>query len=229
MRRQLLARETFNGDVSKEHQSQSNVNVSRVDKLVDQLKEYRQQTIQKCSRRNPAPIQEVDELSNQSAQTIKRKNRNELSNQSLPTTRRKFYNRRKQQYDASSTSSSMQTWFSSSTSPSIQTTSSSRATSASRNMIHSYIAMALIISFIGLIWDDSPNYFSVLNRQLSIDYGDGNCQWTGAEKVDLNTDPYGTLLASYPAGGMRLTWQMTEGAAGYMVGESFLKRLFKYK
>eukprot|EP00546_Thalassionema_frauenfeldii_P014291 CAMPEP_0178914684 /NCGR_PEP_ID=MMETSP0786-20121207/11572_1 /TAXON_ID=186022 /ORGANISM="Thalassionema frauenfeldii, Strain CCMP 1798" /LENGTH=504 /DNA_ID=CAMNT_0020587639 /DNA_START=87 /DNA_END=1597 /DNA_ORIENTATION=+ len=226
MRREPLTRKTFNGDVSKEHQSQSTVDVARLDKLVAQLKEYRQQTIQKVSRRNLAPIQEVDEVSNQSAQTVKRKNCDELSNQSVPKTRRKFYNRRKQQHDASSTSSSLQTlsslqtWFSSSTSSSVQTISSSRTTTASRNMIHSYLAMALLISFIGLIWND---YFSLLSqdRRLSIDYGGGNCEWTGAGKVDLNSDPYGTLIASYPAGGMRLTWQMTEGAAGYMVGDDF--------
>mmetsp|Transcript_23157 Transcript_23157/g.35070 ORF Transcript_23157/g.35070 Transcript_23157/m.35070 type:complete len:181 (+) Transcript_23157:182-724(+) len=180
MRREPLTRKTFNGDVSKEHQSQSTVDVARLDKLVAQLKEYRQQTIQKVSRRNLAPIQEVDEVSNQSAQTVKRKNCDELSNQSVPKTRRKFYNRRKQQHDASSTSSSLQTlsslqtWFSSSTSSSVQTISSSRTTTASRNMIHSYLAMALLISFIGLIWND---YFSLLSqdRRLSIDYGGGDC------------------------------------------------------
>eukprot|EP00547_Thalassionema_nitzschioides_P003528 CAMPEP_0194205572 /NCGR_PEP_ID=MMETSP0156-20130528/4806_1 /TAXON_ID=33649 /ORGANISM="Thalassionema nitzschioides, Strain L26-B" /LENGTH=624 /DNA_ID=CAMNT_0038931881 /DNA_START=29 /DNA_END=1900 /DNA_ORIENTATION=- len=58
-------------------------------------------------------------------------------------------------------------------------------------------------------------------RRLSIDLGDGQCEWTGAEEVEIEKNPYGTLFTSYPGSGMRLTWQLTEGATGVQVGDDF--------
>ena len=34
-------------------------------------------------------------------------------------------------------------------------------------------------------------------------------------------DSFGTLIASYPANGMRFTWQQTEGLTGIQVGDDF--------
>eukprot|EP00546_Thalassionema_frauenfeldii_P005488 CAMPEP_0178923478 /NCGR_PEP_ID=MMETSP0786-20121207/16739_1 /TAXON_ID=186022 /ORGANISM="Thalassionema frauenfeldii, Strain CCMP 1798" /LENGTH=615 /DNA_ID=CAMNT_0020597973 /DNA_START=52 /DNA_END=1896 /DNA_ORIENTATION=- len=59
------------------------------------------------------------------------------------------------------------------------------------------------------------------NRKVSIDLGGGDCEWTKAEKMDITKNPYGTLFASYPGAGMRLAWQMTEGATGINVGDDF--------
>eukprot|EP00547_Thalassionema_nitzschioides_P001076 CAMPEP_0194210776 /NCGR_PEP_ID=MMETSP0156-20130528/9100_1 /TAXON_ID=33649 /ORGANISM="Thalassionema nitzschioides, Strain L26-B" /LENGTH=148 /DNA_ID=CAMNT_0038938163 /DNA_START=70 /DNA_END=513 /DNA_ORIENTATION=+ len=91
------------------------------------------------------------------------------------------------------------------------------------------IAVA-VLSLLGLVLDfklsdkSFRRYLSIGDygkRYLSIDYGNGDCEWTAPVKVDLNEDPYGTLIASYPAAGMRLMWQMTAGAAGYEIGDDF--------
>merc|ERR1712079_56560 len=55
----------------------------------------------------------------------------------------------------------------------------------------------------------------------SIDFGDGNCQWTQAVSVVDDSDPYYTLITSYPGSGMRFTWQQTEGLTGTFVGDEF--------
>mmetsp|Transcript_23148 Transcript_23148/g.35061 ORF Transcript_23148/g.35061 Transcript_23148/m.35061 type:complete len:631 (-) Transcript_23148:132-2024(-) len=83
-----------------------------------------------------------------------------------------------------------------------------------------HVVAVVLLSIVGLFLDFKTSKRS-LQRFLSYDYGNGNCEWTGADKVDLDTNPYGTLIASYPGAGMRLTWQMTEGAVGYMVGDDF--------
>lgn len=62
------------------------------------------------------------------------------------------------------------------------------------------------------------------DRRLSIPLPDGNCLWTDSEPLDMSIiDPYGTLLASYPASGMRVTWQQTEGATGIKVSDDFFQ------
>lgn len=81
-----------------------------------------------------------------------------------------------------------------------------------------YVAGTLVVlSMLGFVID-LQNSSNVL-RRMSIDNGDGTCTWTGSTPVDLNLGPYGTLLASYPGAGMRLTWQMTEASSGIDVGE----------
>eukprot|EP00547_Thalassionema_nitzschioides_P002193 CAMPEP_0194213632 /NCGR_PEP_ID=MMETSP0156-20130528/14359_1 /TAXON_ID=33649 /ORGANISM="Thalassionema nitzschioides, Strain L26-B" /LENGTH=610 /DNA_ID=CAMNT_0038941709 /DNA_START=55 /DNA_END=1884 /DNA_ORIENTATION=+ len=90
----------------------------------------------------------------------------------------------------------------------------------SKRVLHLYAVLAL--SAIGLFIDFTLSKRSMKSmRRLSHDYGGGNCEWTGAEKIDLAKNPYGTLFASYPGAGMRLTWQMTEGASGIQVGDDF--------
>jgi len=90
----------------------------------------------------------------------------------------------------------------------------------SKRALHLYAVLAL--SAIGLFIDFTLSKRSMKSmRRLSHDYGAGNCEWTGAEKIDLAKNPYGTLFASYPGAGMRLTWQMTEGASGIQVGDDF--------
>eukprot|EP00546_Thalassionema_frauenfeldii_P014024 CAMPEP_0178929746 /NCGR_PEP_ID=MMETSP0786-20121207/20805_1 /TAXON_ID=186022 /ORGANISM="Thalassionema frauenfeldii, Strain CCMP 1798" /LENGTH=154 /DNA_ID=CAMNT_0020606105 /DNA_START=73 /DNA_END=534 /DNA_ORIENTATION=+ len=58
-------------------------------------------------------------------------------------------------------------------------------------------------------------------RKISIDLGNGNCEWTQAEALGEDSEPYGTLFASYPASGMRIAWQQTEGITGIAVGDDF--------
>eukprot|EP00547_Thalassionema_nitzschioides_P008767 CAMPEP_0194226858 /NCGR_PEP_ID=MMETSP0156-20130528/42553_1 /TAXON_ID=33649 /ORGANISM="Thalassionema nitzschioides, Strain L26-B" /LENGTH=858 /DNA_ID=CAMNT_0038959323 /DNA_START=129 /DNA_END=2707 /DNA_ORIENTATION=- len=80
-------------------------------------------------------------------------------------------------------------------------------------------AVVLLLGLVGLVIDSKvSNQFL---RRMSIEYENGDCEWTGSEKVDLNLKPYGTLFASYPGAGMRLTWQMTEGVTGLDVGDDF--------
>jgi len=58
-------------------------------------------------------------------------------------------------------------------------------------------------------------------RKLSVDLGNGQCEWTQAVHLPKDSDPYYTLIASYPGSGMRFTWQQTEGLTGITVGDEF--------
>jgi len=82
-----------------------------------------------------------------------------------------------------------------------------------------YAIVVLLLSIPGLLIDYL--FSENLSRSLSIDLGNGKCEWSGADKIDVNSNPYGTLFVSYPGSGMRLTWQMTEGASGVQVGDDF--------
>ena len=60
-------------------------------------------------------------------------------------------------------------------------------------------------------------------RRLSVDLGNGDCEWEEATPFNSseakNID--GVLLASYPAGGMRLAWQHVQGLTGHEVQDDF--------
>eukprot|EP00555_Chaetoceros_dichaeta_P007443 CAMPEP_0198276072 /NCGR_PEP_ID=MMETSP1447-20131203/65115_1 /TAXON_ID=420782 /ORGANISM="Chaetoceros dichaeta, Strain CCMP1751" /LENGTH=759 /DNA_ID=CAMNT_0043970991 /DNA_START=1 /DNA_END=2277 /DNA_ORIENTATION=- len=58
-------------------------------------------------------------------------------------------------------------------------------------------------------------------RSLSTDLGNGNCQWEAAEPMGSEVESFGTLIASYPASGMRFTWQQAEGLSGIQVGDDY--------
>mmetsp|Transcript_29339 Transcript_29339/g.44410 ORF Transcript_29339/g.44410 Transcript_29339/m.44410 type:complete len:412 (-) Transcript_29339:173-1408(-) len=71
-----------------------------------------------------------------------------------------------------------------------------------------------------------PLFFHSKFRKTSLHLGDGDCEWTDSEPfTSSNTDatPYGTLFASYPASGMRITWQQTEGITGIKVLDDFFQ------
>jgi len=59
------------------------------------------------------------------------------------------------------------------------------------------------------------------SRQLSNDLGGGQCEWTEAQPLGEGANAFGTIIASYPASGMRVTWQHTEGITGIQVGDDF--------
>jgi len=61
----------------------------------------------------------------------------------------------------------------------------------------------------------------MIERKISVDLGGGNCEWTDAVPAGKDANIYGTLFASYPANGMRVTWQHTEGISGVRVGDDF--------
>jgi len=60
-------------------------------------------------------------------------------------------------------------------------------------------------------------------RQVWNYLGDGDCEWTGSSPFDSDADPYGTLFVGYPASGMRVTWQHTEGLTGKQVRDDFFQ------
>jgi len=95
--------------------------------------------------------------------------------------------------------------------------------------VKAHAAAVMALSVVGLFLDFRFSKESFLEngrrllsgRRTSLDLGGGDCEWTGADKIDISKNPYGTLFASYPGAGMRLTWQMTEGASGISVGDDF--------
>mmetsp|Transcript_44592 Transcript_44592/g.65595 ORF Transcript_44592/g.65595 Transcript_44592/m.65595 type:complete len:418 (-) Transcript_44592:214-1467(-) len=58
-------------------------------------------------------------------------------------------------------------------------------------------------------------------RKLSVNLGGGKCKWTLPQPLGRNASVFGTLLASYPASGMRLLWQLLEGLTGVSVGDDY--------
>eukprot|EP00548_Thalassiothrix_antarctica_P020457 CAMPEP_0194194038 /NCGR_PEP_ID=MMETSP0154-20130528/75362_1 /TAXON_ID=1049557 /ORGANISM="Thalassiothrix antarctica, Strain L6-D1" /LENGTH=475 /DNA_ID=CAMNT_0038918427 /DNA_START=680 /DNA_END=2107 /DNA_ORIENTATION=+ len=60
-------------------------------------------------------------------------------------------------------------------------------------------------------------------RQLWNYLGGGDCEWTGSSPFGSDADPYGTLFVGYPASGMRVTWQQTEGLTGMQVRDDFFE------
>lgn len=75
---------------------------------------------------------------------------------------------------------------------------------------------------IGLLFPFSLLFHSfVLRNRLSISLGEGDCRWTESFPLPLDIDPLGTLVASYPGGGMRVTWQQIEGLTGITVGDDY--------
>jgi len=58
-------------------------------------------------------------------------------------------------------------------------------------------------------------------RKLSINLGGGKCKWTGAAAIEDGAEVFGTLLAGYPASGMRVTWQQTSAITGIQVRDDF--------
>jgi len=58
-------------------------------------------------------------------------------------------------------------------------------------------------------------------RSLSINLGNGDCQWTEGEDLGIDYKGYGLLLAAYPGSGIRLGWQHVEGLTGVMIGDDF--------
>lgn len=67
----------------------------------------------------------------------------------------------------------------------------------------------------------SSSSSSTWRRNLSINLGGGKCKWTGGVPVQEGDNVYGTLIASYPASGMRVTWQQTAAITGMQVLDDF--------
>jgi len=60
-------------------------------------------------------------------------------------------------------------------------------------------------------------------RQVWNYLGDGDCEWSGSSPFGSDADPYGTLFVGYPASGMRVTWQQTEGLTAMQVRDDFFE------
>jgi len=67
----------------------------------------------------------------------------------------------------------------------------------------------------GGLWKNSSS------RRMSVYLGNGDCEWV--EAIPQESLSYGTLLASYPASGMRVAWQQTEGITGIRVLDDFFQ------
>eukprot|EP00547_Thalassionema_nitzschioides_P006919 CAMPEP_0194200986 /NCGR_PEP_ID=MMETSP0156-20130528/1388_1 /TAXON_ID=33649 /ORGANISM="Thalassionema nitzschioides, Strain L26-B" /LENGTH=422 /DNA_ID=CAMNT_0038926071 /DNA_START=312 /DNA_END=1580 /DNA_ORIENTATION=- len=84
----------------------------------------------------------------------------------------------------------------------------------------SWAKMIRYVALMGIIF--SPFLFGYIDHhRLSIDLGGGDCKWTESFPLPLDSEPFGTLVASYPGGGMRVTWQQIEGLTGIQVGDDY--------
>eukprot|EP00546_Thalassionema_frauenfeldii_P006095 CAMPEP_0178919868 /NCGR_PEP_ID=MMETSP0786-20121207/14680_1 /TAXON_ID=186022 /ORGANISM="Thalassionema frauenfeldii, Strain CCMP 1798" /LENGTH=442 /DNA_ID=CAMNT_0020593855 /DNA_START=192 /DNA_END=1520 /DNA_ORIENTATION=- len=85
---------------------------------------------------------------------------------------------------------------------------------------HRFVKYAALVAFFFVI-DKQFFSFQGLRRQLSISLPQGDCIWTEGRQLPLDSNPYGTLLASYPSGGMRDLWKQVEGLTGIKVGDAY--------
>lgn len=65
------------------------------------------------------------------------------------------------------------------------------------------------------------NFFKRETREISVNLGNGECEWKQGVPLNDTEHIHGVLLASYPAAGMRLTWQHVEGLTGHEVQDDF--------
>jgi len=63
--------------------------------------------------------------------------------------------------------------------------------------------------------------FKTDNSRLLSDSISMDCTWKDAVPLGADAEVYGTLFASFPGSGMRITWQQTEGITGIQVGDDF--------
>lgn len=97
-----------------------------------------------------------------------------------------------------------------------------------RNVLHreNQILVGIWLSVLAICIMASFNASSVIKsrtRKTSLYLGNGDCEWTDAVDNEPLENPFGTLLTSYPASGMRVTWQQTEGATGTRVFDDFFQ------
>jgi len=71
--------------------------------------------------------------------------------------------------------------------------------------------------------DSNPNavFKSKTKRDLSIVYPDGSCKYTGGVPYPTIPSDGGILITSFPASGMRLTWQHLEGLTAIVANDDY--------
>jgi len=81
-----------------------------------------------------------------------------------------------------------------------------------------------LLSFSVVVIYNFSQVDSVNTKRKAYEYlGNGDCNWTDALAFGPDSDPYGTLLAGYPASGHRVAWQQTEGITGNAVLDDFFR------
>ena len=77
------------------------------------------------------------------------------------------------------------------------------------------VALASILS----LWYDEAMIQSLKARRLSLNFGNGTCEWVAAIQYDDNGFPtnqefHKTIIAGYPGGDKRITFTQLEGLTG---------------
>lgn len=88
---------------------------------------------------------------------------------------------------------------------------------SNRRWFLKYASIAALLYY----FSDHFSLGSRMTHRLSISLGNGDCLWTEGIALPLDSDPYGTLLASYPSAGMRDLWKQVEGLTGIKVGDAY--------
>lgn len=94
------------------------------------------------------------------------------------------------------------------------------------------IAVLLAIAFLNILDPFETQHFFGRNlrlRDLSINLGNGNCEWTAPVQADITKHNTTTLLASFPGSGKRLCWRVFEALTGYVTGDDWNLSLEGYK
>jgi len=73
-----------------------------------------------------------------------------------------------------------------------------------------------------IFFDFRSSYVYLLFRKMSINYGDGECEWTPPNFAGEDTaDSFKTLVVGYPGGSKRLVYQQMEGLTGIATNDEW--------
>lgn len=84
--------------------------------------------------------------------------------------------------------------------------------------ILSVTLLSVIVFFNAQYPYETQQYFG---RYLSINLGNGECEWTAPVTANTTKQNTTTLLVSYPGSGKRLCWRILEALTGYVSGDDW--------
>eukprot|EP00521_Asterionellopsis_glacialis_P007570 CAMPEP_0195283624 /NCGR_PEP_ID=MMETSP0707-20130614/2100_1 /TAXON_ID=33640 /ORGANISM="Asterionellopsis glacialis, Strain CCMP134" /LENGTH=432 /DNA_ID=CAMNT_0040342815 /DNA_START=34 /DNA_END=1332 /DNA_ORIENTATION=+ len=86
-----------------------------------------------------------------------------------------------------------------------------------------FLVVAMSAATFSLVGEGALSRDSALSllRTLSIDLGNGQCQWTEGQPVDQDAEVFRTLISAYPGSGKRVAFLQLEGLTGLTTGDDF--------
>jgi len=81
------------------------------------------------------------------------------------------------------------------------------------------VVVILVVAILNIL--NSTQTQQYFGRYLSINLGNGECEWTAPVTDAIKPENTTTLLVSYPGSGKRLCWRVLEALTGYVSGDDW--------